>query len=284
MIIPISIAENLLILQNGGTIPASRIKHRIVNEMLDNGILKKQIHGRSKATIFEPKAQNIDVFLKNHYGISDLRSYIEALKADELTRAEAILAASYSKLKKVRTFKGFLVNCYSPIPSKLNGESLLLIPTAGAFHFIYDYEAFEIPKSITVVGVENPETFRHIKEHKHLFENIKALFVSRYPQNQSKDLLKWLKSIPNKYLHYGDFDLSGISIYLNEYKKHLTDRAAFFIPKNLAYYISEYGNRTLYNKQALRFDIQSITEAPLLRLIELIQKHQKGLEQELRIE
>jgi len=36
-----------------------------------------------------------------------------------------------------------------------------------------------------------------------------ALFVSRYPQTQSKDLLNWLQSIPNPYLHFGDFDLTG---------------------------------------------------------------------------
>ncbi|MFO7823917.1 MAG: hypothetical protein R6V72_08245, partial [Cyclobacterium sp.] len=48
--------------------------------------------------------------------------------------------------------------------------------------------------------------------------------------NQSKDLIKWISSIPNNYLHFGDFDMSGIGIYLNEYKKHFPIKSQFFIP------------------------------------------------------
>jgi hypothetical protein len=33
----------------------------------------------------------------------------------------------------------------------------------------------------------------------------------------------------------GDFDISGIGIYLNEYKKHLFSKAKFFIPKGIEY-------------------------------------------------
>ena len=49
--------------------------------------------------------------------------------------------------------------------------------------------------------------------------NQKILFVCRYPQ--SNDLIKWLQSIPNRYLHFGDLDFAGINIYLNEFKKYL---------------------------------------------------------------
>ena len=109
------------------------------------------------------------------------------------------------------------------------------------------------------------------------------MFVSRYPQNQSKDLLKWLQFIPNKYLHFGDFDFAGIGIYLNEYKKYLADRAVFFVPEYIEYVISEYGNRKLYDKQKINFDMQSVKEECLIKLIEIMQKHKKGLEQEIWI-
>ena len=283
MKIPVSIAENLILLQNGEKIPASKIKHRIVNEMLENGILKKQIQGRSKSFIYCPEQQQMNDFLQNHYGISNLRNYIETLIAEESTRADAVSVSSDSKLRKVRTFKGFLVNCYTPIQAKINGEEFLLNPIEGVFQFIYDFENFEIPQDITVVVIENPENFRHIKKQKYLFENIKPLFVSRYPQNQSKDLLKWLQSIPNKYLHFGDFDFAGIGIYLNEYKKYLGDRASFFVPSTIEKLICKYGNKELCDKQKVKFDLQSIEEKNLIRLIELIHKYKKGLEQEIWI-
>jgi hypothetical protein len=283
MKIPISIAEKLLLLRNGEKIPASKIRHSLINEMLDNGILKKQIQGRNKALIYCLEQQKMNDFLQNHYGILDLQDYINVLQNDDLTRADAIAVSSDSKLKKIRTFKGFLINCYNPIQATINGKSIVLNPAEGTFQFIYDFENFAIPQNITIVGIENPENFRHIEKQKYLFENINPLFTSRYPQNQSGDLLKWLQSIPNNYLHFGDFDFAGIGIYLNEYKKYLGEKARFFIPENIEYLFENYGNKELYNNQKINFDLQFIKEEKLIRLIELIHKNKKGLEQEILI-
>lgn len=283
MRISISIAENLILLCKGEKIPASKIRHSVINEMLDNGILKKQIQGRSKAFIYCSEQQLVNDFLKNHYGIYDLRNYIDTLQNAESSRSDLITVSSNSKQKLVRTFKGFLVNCFSPILATINKKSIVLNPTEGAFQFIYDFENFTIPNDITVIGIENPENFRHIEMQKYLFENINPLFVSRYPQNQSKDLLKWLRSIPNNYLHFGDFDFAGIGIYLNEYKKHLDDKAQFFTPENIEFLLDNYGNRTLYDKQKLNFEQQAIKEENLTNLIGLLHQYKKGLEQEIFI-
>ena len=283
MEITVSIAENLILLQNGEKIPASKMKNSIVNEMFENGILGKQIQGRSKSLIYLSDKQKLNNFIQNHYGISDLKNYVDALKNDNLTRADAIAVSSDSKLTKIRTFKGFLINCYNPIQAMINEKSIVLNPTEGTFQFIYDFESFTISKNITIVGIENPENFRYIEKQKYLFENINPLFVSRYPQNQSKDLLKWLQKIPNDYLHFGDFDFAGIGIYLNEYKKYLGEKAQFFIPENIEYLFENYGNKKLYDNQKNNFDIETISEIDLLKLIEIIHKHKKGLEQEILI-
>ena len=283
MKIPVTIAERLILLQNGERIPACKLRHRIIHEMLDNGLLKRQIKGRSKSLIFLSDRQAADSFLKNHYGIANLQHYVEALKSGDITRAEAITVSSDSKLKNTRTFKGFLVTCYNPVPVTINGQPAILNPAAGMFHFIYDFERFTIPPDVTVIGIENPENFSCIERQKHLFEKINPLFISRYPQNQHKDLLKWLKAIPNQYLHFGDFDFAGIGIYVHEYKNHLAGRASFFIPNNIEHFISEFGNRALYDKQEINFDIQSVKEKPLAELIVIIHKYKKGLEQEIFI-
>ncbi|MDR3235814.1 MAG: hypothetical protein LBT48_03700, partial [Prevotellaceae bacterium] len=175
------------------------------------------------------------------------------------------------------------VNCSAPIQATIDGEHIILNPAKGTFQFIYDFENFTIPQDITVVGIENLENFRYIEKQKYLFENIKPLFVSRYPQNQSKDLIKWLQSIPNNYLHFGDFDFAGIGIYLNEFKKHLENRAMFFVPEKIEELIKNYGNRNLYNIQSIRFSEQEIKEESLTEVMKLIHKYKKGLEQEILI-
>ena len=283
MNIPPTLSEKLLLLLKGEKIPAGKIRHPLISEMLDNGILQKQMQGRNKAIVYLVHTKPLNDFLHNHYGISNLQEYVNTLHKNDLTRSEVVASASDSKLKKIRTFKGFLINCYTPVQATLNGKPLFIKPSEGTFHFIYDFESFSIPDDVTVVGVENAENFRYIERQKYLFENIKPLFISRYPQNQSKDLLKWLLSITNSYLHFGDFDFDGIGIYLNEYKKHLGDRACFFVPADIEHLISQYGNKKLYDRQRISFDIQSVKENNIRLLIETIHQYKKGLEQELFI-
>ena len=279
MNLPFSIAQKLILLQNGEKIPFSKMKHAAIDAMLENGILKKQIQGRSKALIYLNKKNSLNAYLQNHFGIEDLETYIAFAKKDEISRAEAIEISSNSKLKSIRTFKGFLVNSYEPIDCVLNNERIIIEPKEGTFTFIYDYENFIPSADITIVGIENPENFRHIQKQQKLFENIGPLFVSRYPQ--TKDLVRWLTSIPNYYLHFGDFDFAGLNIYWNEYKKHLHERASFFLPKNIEELLAKNGNRDNYNNQILQINTKTIDEKNVLDLIELIEKYKKGLEQEV---
>lgn len=281
MKLPISIAEKLALMQNGEKLPSSRLRHAVVDSMIENGILKKQIQGRSKTLIYLSQKDKLTDYLDNHFGISDLRSYIEALKQNDLTRSEAIAVASDSKLKSIRTFKGFLVNCYEPIECLFKGESITLQPHEGTFIFIYDFEEFYPCKGTTIVGIENPENFRYILEQRYLFTDIQPLFVSRYPQ--SRDLIKWLQMIPNNYLHFGDFDFSGLNIYINEYKKHLNERAKYFLPANIEKLLSEKGNRKNHDNQIILFDKSAIVEENILLLLKIIEKYKKGLEQEIFI-
>jgi len=279
--IPLHIAEKLLLLQQGETLTASSIKHAVIEELVAEKILQRT--GRVQKKISVSNTNSLTIYLQNKLGINDLEKYIATLQQETLSRNDLTEISGNSKLKKLRTFKGFLVNCYEPIQAKINGNEIVINPTSGTFQFIYDFETFEIPADITIVGIENPENFRHIDKQKYLFENIKPLFLSRYPQNQNKDLLKWLQSIPNKYLHFGDFDFAGIGIYLNEYKKYLGGKATFFVPENIEKIIENYGNKELYNNQRINFDKEAITEENLQKLIALIHKYKKGVEQEIFI-
>lgn len=279
--IPLHIAEKLLLLEQGEIISASSAKHAVIEGFVDENIIQRT--GRIQKKFSVADKNTLKIFLQNKYGINDLGKYIETLKQIGFTRTDLTKISSNSKLKKVRTFKGFLVNSYMPIQAVLNDEPFLINPPTGSFQFIYDFKHFSIPQDLTVVGIENPENFRHIEGQKYLFKDIKPLFVCRYPQNRSKDLLKWLQSIPDPYLPFGDFDFAGIGIYLNEYKKYIGEKAVFFIPENIENLLEKYGNKELYDNQKTLFDKEKKDDSSLNYLISIIHKYKKGLEQEIFI-
>ena len=281
MVLPLGIAKKLLLLVQQNKLAASKLRHPIVQAMIEEGIIYKP--GKIKSLLQIADMQQLQLYLKNHCSITDLQAYVDTLQKDNLLRADLVAVATDSKLKALRTFKGFLVNCYSPLPATLNKENIIIHPQEGTFSFIYDFESFIPPANVTIVGIENPENFRHIDKQRYLFTGITPLFVSRYPQYQSKDLIRWLLSIPNNYLHFGDFDFAGIGIFLHEFKKHLGTKASFYTPDNIDGLIIKAGSKKRYDEQKINFDIKSITEENLLTLINTLHRHKKGLDQEMLI-
>jgi hypothetical protein len=276
--ISLSICEKLLQLAAGTGLPASSFKNSVVDELVSEGIILEQISGRTKRTLFITEPSSLYTWLYNRYTITNLEEYVRVLRAASSSRADLVSVSNDSKAQSRRTYKGFLVNSFAPIETLLNGAPFFVNPVPGTFQFVYDYEHFIPAADVTVVGVENMENFRHIDRLAYLFEGIRPLFLCRYPQQQAKDMQQWLLSIPNPYLHFGDFDFAGINIYLQEYKRHLGERASFFIPQNIAPLVARYGNPKLYDKQELNH--AEIAEQSIRELIELLHFHKKGLEQE----
>ena len=106
----------------------------------------------------------------------------------------------------------------------------------------------------------------------------RVLFVSRYPQ--STDLRRWLCTIPNHYLHFGDFDLAGINIFLFEFQQYLgKERSSYLIPDDIGSRLQS-GSRKRYDEQYCRFkDIKSDV-CELQQLIDLICHERKAYDQE----
>jgi hypothetical protein len=283
MTLPISIAEKLhRMLKDESTIPSSAFKGMVLEKMVNDGVLQKRLEGKSKAVIFISDAGALKSYLSNHFGIADLEKYISVYRNEGLTRSEAISVSGNSKLRGVRTFKGFVVNSFMPVDAVLNGASITIHPTPGSFIFISDWESFVPGPTVTIVGIENPENFRQVQRQQYLFSGIQPIFICRYPQ--SNDAIKWLQGIPNPYLHFGDLDFSGINIYLNEYRKWLGEKASFFVPPNISEMLQLHGNRELYNRQLHLAPEASLMEDENIRnLIGLLHRHKKVLEQEIFI-
>lgn len=281
MKLSLKIAKALVQLINGESIPNSLVKGSLIDALVAENIIHRKGKHKKSLELINEKA--LHIYLANQLQINDLYDYILLKENPNATRAESTKITTDSKISNERAFKGFLVNSYTSITAELNNKQIIINPQKGSFIFIYDYESFKIPKEVTVVGVENTKNFSQINKQKYLFNKVNPLFISRYPQNQSKDFIKWMKSIPNNYIHFGDFDIAGIGIYINEYKKHLSEKASLFIPKTIKNDLKK-GNRERYDKQRINFKIDDIQEPKVLDLIELIKKEKKGLDQEYYIE
>ena len=91
--------------------------------------------------------------------------------------------------------------------------------------------------------------------------------------------MRWLEKIPNRYVHFGDFDLAGIFIYQNEFYNKLGDRASFLVPDDIESRLKS-GSRERYDVQIKRYSHMKVTDERLLPIIDLIKKYRRGYEQE----
>ncbi|HTE27227.1 DUF7281 domain-containing protein [Flavitalea sp.] len=281
MNLPLNLAIKIEdMMMEGAAFPASSLKSAVIQRMVEDGVILKIHIGRTQATYRVTDPAAMKAYLLNNFGIRDLSAYIRQFNSETLTRGEAIEISGNSKFRSLRTFHGFLVNCYEPIQCILKNESFIIQPVPGSFIFIYDFRSFLPDSSVTIVGVENPENFRYLAEQQYLFNNIKPLFVSRYPY--SSDLIKWLQLIPNKYLHFGDFDFAGLNIYQNEYQRHLGEKASLFVPGEIEMLLQNYGNRELYIKQS-RLANNLAQGGNFDHLFMMFHKYKKVLEQEIFI-
>ena len=267
---------------DGESIAYSTLRKDFAETLLAEGLLTVQTHG-SRRTFRAIDTIALKNFIQIHYeelrtlGDNDLKSYA--------TRSEQAAETGNSKLVMVRSCPGFPVNSYEPITCSLSGNEFVINPPESSFVFIDNWLQFAIPERVIVVGIENMENFRMIRHQRKLFESVLGdvplLFVSRYPQ--SKDLRNWLMGIPNKYVHFGDFDLAGIHIFLTEFYKYLGNRSEFLVPSDIEQRLAK-GSSVRYNKQFGKYQTLHCDIQYLQSLIDIINKYHRGYDQEGYIE
>ena len=274
-----ALIEKLIRLAGGEPLPASSLKGDWFEQMQSDGILLTVTHGSRKSL----RVSDVSVFrqyLASQFDIRDLEQTLSLFSDEDANRAALVAATGDSKFLMRRAFQGFLMNSYQPIPAVLGGHEITIHPTEGSFMFIADYEHFVIPQDVVVVGIENAENFRYVASQQYLFQRYgSVLFVARYPQEQHKDLIRWLQSIPNHYVHFGDLDLAGIAIYEHEYYRHLGARASFFIPADYEQRIAE-GSTERYNAQLAQYGRMAVADKRVQPLLDCIHRYHKGYDQE----
>ncbi|MCM1078242.1 MAG: hypothetical protein NC344_01395 [Bacteroidales bacterium] len=275
-----AISASIQTLIAGGQVAGSKLSRKLCEELLAEGMLLVTSHGSRKSY----RARDTAALKRFLMDKDESFRMLEANASD--SRASMAKETGNSKLLTVRSCPGFPVNSYEPVECFLNGKPFMVNPQEGSFLFVAEWRTFAIPEDVVVIGIENMENFRMIRRQRVLFEEYlkahklsnRALFVSRYPQ--STDLRKWLCAIPNHYLHFGDFDLAGIHIFLSEFQHHLgKERSSYLIPADIESRLKS-GSGKRYDEQYWRFkDIKSDV-SDLQHLIAFIHHERKCYDQE----
>ena len=275
-----AISASIRALLAGEQVAGSKLNSKLLDELLSEGMLLVISRGSRKSY----RARDTEALKRFLIDKDESYRILEVDVSD--SRALMATETGNSKLVMVRSCPGFPVNSYELIECFLDGNPFVVSPQEGSFLFVSDWEKFIIPEDVVVIGVENMENFRMIRMQRTFFDKYlhdrglsdKVLFVSRYPQ--STDLRKWLCTISNHYLHFGDFDLAGINIFLVEFQQYLgKERSSYLIPDDIESRLKAGSNKR-YDEQYSYFkDIKSDV-FELQQLIALIHRERKAYDQE----
>ena len=277
--------KGLLLLAEEKSIRASLLSRTLLDTLTGEHLVSVKREGRS----YIVRASNPELllgFAKRLAGSDDLESYLSTLEGKQAgikpTRAEAARLVNDTKAFGTDVMKRIRLNTIKPITVSFDGEDYVVDPLRGMSVEIDEQGLLEIDPEIVVVGVENYATFMRIKDYAHLFpEKERNLFT--YRSTSGKDSygkwIDWLKRVPNRYIHFGDLDKSGLRIYIDSFRSVLGDRAEFLIPENYEELIRN-GSSKLYNEQYGQAAPDVSKDPRIKPLLEAIERHHKCCEQE----
>ncbi|MBL0707948.1 MAG: hypothetical protein JJW00_02775 [Sulfurimonas sp.] len=224
--------------------------------------------------------ENIFLFLKNNNynieSIDDIDRYIKEIFDTKAPRAKVQKWHNNSKTIDSKSLKGLYVSSLKTIDIKLNGEPLSIVPNNGVGYFLFYTQKVELFEDTVIVGVENYQVVWFAKKYRYFFNQDKIIFVVINPY-----MLEWISGLTNEYIHFGDYDLAGIGIYLNKIVPRLSSskKHSMFIPDNIKELIEKYGDHTLYEKQKQYKELNT-NNIKIDNLIKIIKTFKKSIEQE----
>ena len=276
--LPLSFARCLLRLQNGERLLQGDIKNKILlKHFCEDGIIKKLPSGNRRSFYYCPDTSILHNYLRVQYDILSLYGYMSQFGAISSDGESSLSVSKSTKTFRRKSLQGFFIKAFNS-EIVVSGETIKTLPS-GIDLFIHQPEKLRITKTALIIGVENPECFIKFDKLLHLFQQKQLIVIMRYLSSSPN---RWLRSVSNKYLHFGDFDPAGLSIYFREYLYRLPSKNCnFFIPPNIDQLLEQYGQDSLYDNQVhllMSIDFKNYPE--LEYLVNLLHKHRKGLEQE----
>ena len=274
----LSFSRCLLRLQNGEQLNSSEIgSTNLLKRFCDDGIIQKQPFGNRRVSYFCMNPAALQNYLKAQNDILSLESYIIEFERITSDGENSLNASKSTKTFRGKSLQGFFIKAFETT-LMVSGKTVPSTPE-GIELFIHHPEKLKITEKALVIGIENPECFLKFEQLSHLFPQKELIIIMRYLSNSPN---RWVQKISNQYIHFGDFDPAGLSIYIHEYRNRLpVHRCSYFIPQNIDELIGKYGLTSLYDKQIYllkNIDFQLYPE--IKKLINIMQKYRKGLEQE----
>lgn len=286
MKLTLRLIDNLRKLMQGESIPYSSFQKTLSAPLVREGFLVVEYHGSRKCLRTHNASALAGALPRYNEALCDLDAAALMLSGDDSRAAQASLSGN-SKIRNERSCPGFLVNAYSRMECLLNEKPITIDSVEGSAIYMADWKSFIPPADVLIVGVENMENFLKIRCQKTLFSSClrkgetQILFVARYAF--SSDLAQWLGRIPNRYMHFGDFDLAGINIYLTQFKPSVGKRGTFLIPPDIEKRL-RHGSRKRYDEQYSKYRQLTTTDKDLNSLISLIHRYRRAYDQEGYIE
>ena len=272
-------AKKLVKLVEEKSLNGSEFKHQeLLQELEEFGVVQVRVRGqRSKIHLLSK--EKLDILLSRRYNTSDLNDYINVIDNKQRTRAEITHVSGDSKDLKTEVQSGLYIASYEPVDIKINGQKTVLLTTDMSSFFVHKNANLEFSKDVLVVGVENFENITYIQKQKNLFDDGRQkIFMWRNENARS-----FFGECKNDYLHFGDFDLAGVNIYLKEIVPRLPHgRCEFFIPLNMEKLLKS-GNSEDYFKHARRYPNLKSDKKYLQEFIDLLHKEKRSLHQEFLI-
>ena len=212
--------------------------------------------------------------------IEDLDYFIE--EKEPKSRDE--IADNYSHTKRVesKSFNGLMISVFDKLEVIYNEKKQYFYPLEGSGLFLHYSSKLQLDDDVIVVGVENPQVVWNIDKYKHLFNKKKRYLFLCISEYKTTYQYAWLESFSGEYIHFGDFDLAGINIYLNTIVPKLKKAKShsFLIPDNIYEIIKEKNYMVDYSNQTRYLNVTSKEDKDLQKLIEFIKNNKITLEQE----
>ncbi|MBE0497722.1 MAG: hypothetical protein IBX43_00600 [Campylobacterales bacterium] len=251
----------------------------LLDALEENGVVRVQITGKRSRVIWLSDERRLGTFLKEYYAINDLDLYINAAQKDERSRSENAQASSDSKVHKTQVQSGLYIASFEALDISIDAQKTRLQTPSKSALFVHKSAALEIAEDILLVGVENFENLTMIQAQKTLFDaKRKKLFIYR-----NAGMLDFVAQCRNDYLHFGDFDLAGVHIYLNEVVPRLShERHRFFIPEGIAGLLKQGSSRD-YFMHSRKYPGLNSEEPYLQSFIDLLHQAKRSLHQEFLI-
>lgn len=226
----------------------------------------------------------LGIIKANGYNVNCIEDLDYFIEEENEPKSRDEIADNYSHTKRVesKSFNGLMISVFDKLEVNYNDKKQYFYALEGSGLFLHYTSKLQLDDDVIVVGVENPQVVWYINNYKHLFENDKKYLFLCISEYKTTYQYKWLESFSGEYIHFGDFDLAGINIYLNTIVPKLKKAKShsFLIPDNIYEIIKKKNYMLDYSNQTKYLNITSKEDKNLQKLIEFIKSHKITIEQE----